>query len=365
MIVPTLNEAATIGILAGRLRIALSGVDWELIVVDDDSSDGTWRLVKDMARSDQRVRCLRRVGRRGLSGACIEGVLASSAPFVAVIDGDLQHDEMILPMMLRELREGGRDVVVGTRHGEGGADDILAGNRARISHAGRWLSLLIVRPQVSDPMSGFFMARRPVIEDLAPRLSVDGFKILVDLLAGAPSLRVGEIAYVFRPRPAGASKLRTVVLLDYLGIVLHHATGGVVPVRFVLFGLVGASGLLVHLAALFGLLWALPKAGFPIAELGATAAAIASNFLLNNALTYGDCRHSGFAMVVAFARFSAVCGVGALSNVAVATWIYGERPTWWLAGSAGALTGAVWNYGASTALVWPRRQTAGAPAGPA
>src|SRR4051794_4908099 len=179
IIIPTLNERDNLEPLFGLLTEALPGIRWEVIFVDDDSTDGTAHLARIMARRDRRVRCVQRIGRRGLASACIEGVLASASPYVAVMDGDLQHDERLLPEMLRVLKHGDADVVVGSRYIEGGAvGEGLSGGRVRASGFATLLARLICKTEIADPMSGFFMCRREVFEGAVHRLSGQGFKIL-------------------------------------------------------------------------------------------------------------------------------------------------------------------------------------------
>src|SRR6202522_2480125 len=246
VIVPTYQESANIPILFERIKVVLNGLPWEMIVVDDDSPDGTSSVAFALAAKDHRVRCLTRVNRSGLAGAVIEGWMSSSADFVAVIDGDLQHDESILRVMYQALADGAGNLAVGTRlrKANGGS---LSPARQRLSDLGAWCFRRIGGATVTDPMSGFFMIRREIISRLAPRLSADGFNILftVTLSAGG-SLRIVEVPYGFRKRNTGESKLTPLVAIDFLGLVVHHATSGIVPMRFALFAMVGAIGLVVH-----------------------------------------------------------------------------------------------------------------------
>jgi dolichol-phosphate mannosyltransferase len=352
IVVPTYNERTNIRLLAKRLDQVLGETGWEMAIVDDDSPDGTHAVAKSMARRDPRIRCLRRIGRRGLSGACIEGMLSSSSPYVAVMDGDLQHDETILPQMLEALREGASDLVIGSRLVEGG--DAASGfGRARqwISATGARLSRLALRTDVRDTMSGFFMIRRDIADELVPKLCTDGFKILADILATAgPSLRVQEVGYSFRERHGGESKLDAKVALDFLGLILNKITGGTLPVSFVGFALVGVSGLIVHLAVLYVAMQA--GGAFVAAQTCATLISIVSNFALNNSLTYRASRLRGWRWVRGLLMFSAICSISAVANIGVATWMFEREQTWIVAGLAGVLMGAVWNYAVSTKFVW-------------
>lgn len=355
VIVPTFNERDNVELLFRKLEAALAGVAWEVVYVDDDSPDGTWQAVRDLAGRDPRVRCIRRIGRRGLSGACIEGILAASAPIAAVIDADLQHDETRLPHMLALLESNAADLVVGSRYIEGGSADSFDRQRAGISAFATGLARRVLKVEIADPMSGFFMIRRDRFEQLAPLLSTQGFKILLDIVASAQGgLRIVEIPFKFGSRLHGESKLDTMVALDFLGLVLAKVSNDVLSLRFVLFALVGSSGVVVHFLTLFA---ASQTFQLPFAESQGLAAIVAmtTNFLLNNALTYRDQRLKGLAILRGLFMFYGVCSVGLVANVGVAFAVYSEHISWWLAGAAGALMGVVWNYAMSGLFVWRRR----------
>ena len=357
MVVPTYRKSANIPVLFERMKAALNGLPWEMIVVDDDSPDGTSDVAFAIAAADPRLRCLRRVNRSGLAGAVIEGWMASSADYVAVIDGDLQHDEAILPKMYGQLEAGAGNLAIGTRVRDG-TEGGLSPGRQKLSDLGRWFFNRIAGAPVSDPMSGFFMIRRDIVSRLAPRLSADGFKILVDVvLSAAGDLRIVEVPYRFRERVAGESKLTPLVGFDFLGLVAHHASGGVLPVRFVLFALIGLVGLVVHILVLSIFRAWVGTNDFQEGQLIATVVAMGSNFLLNNEITYRTQRYSGFGMARGFLAFALACGVGALANINIASMLYNSNETWWVSGLAGALLSVVWNYAVSTRLIWrPRRR---------
>jgi dolichol-phosphate mannosyltransferase len=355
VIIPTFKERDNVVTLFRRLEKALFGIPFEAIYVDDNSPDGTWEVLRALSREDGRVRCIRRIGRRGLSGACIEGILASSAPCAAVIDADLQHDETQLPKMLALLEGGEFDLVIGSRYVEGGSAESFNRQRAGASALATEVAKRVLRVEIADPMSGFFMIRRDRFEALAPQLSTQGFKILLDVVATAHGdLRVKEIPYTFGSRLHGESKLDSMVALDFLGLVLAKLTGDVVSLRFLLFAMVGSLGLVVHFAALYA---ALQIFRMPFAEAQACGALLAmtSNFILNNFLTYRDQRLKGFAILRGLLLFYLVCSVGLLANVGVAFSVYDQQPIWWLAGAAGALMGVVWNYAMSGLFVWRKR----------
>jgi dolichol-phosphate mannosyltransferase len=355
VVVPTFNERDNVAKLYRKLEATLTGIAWEVIFVDDNSPDKTWEVVRDLAQHDSRVRCVRRIGRRGLSGACIEGILASSAPFAAVMDADLQHDETQLPKMLSLLQSGQAELAVGSRYVEGGSAESFDSKRAGFSTFATSIAKRVLGVAIADPMSGFFMIRRDKFEQLAPRLSTQGFKILLDVVATAHGeLKTVEVPFTFGSRLHGESKLDSMVALDFLGLVLAKFTNDVISLRFLLFAMVGGTGLFVHLGTLFVALTVL-NWPFPEAQAAGALIAMTTNFVLNNFLTYRDQRLKGFALLGGLLAFYLVCSVGLFANVGVAFSVYDQEPIWWLAGAAGALMGVVWNYAMSGLFVWRKR----------
>ena len=363
IIVPTFNEVDNVTELRDRVAAALPGVDWELIFVDDDSPDGTAERLAALAQQDRRVRCMLRIGRRGLASACIEGLLAVSSPFVAVIDADLQHDETRLLPMLELLRDPQIDVVVGSRYVAQGSIGSFSRGRALISRGATLLARTVLKAELRDPMSGFFMLRREVLLACVRNgMSGVGFKILLDLFASAPRpLRFRELPYTFRERHAGQSKLDANVAWEYLLMLLDRLCGRVVPVRFIAFSLVGALGLGVHMAAL-ALLFQGLGIGFVAAQAAAALLAMSSNFALNNLLTYRDMRLRGFGLLRGWLSFVAACSVGGLANVGIAAWLFQHQGGWVLPAVAGVGVGAVWNYALTALYTWRKPAARKAPA---
>ena len=354
IVVPTFNEKANIPLLVERLAQLLTSCDWEVIFVDDNSPDGTAAAARAIGANDSRVRCIRRIGRRGLAGACLEGMLASQARYVAVMDADLQHDEGLLVPMLEALRAGRADVAVASRYLYGGSAAGLSKQRSRVSRGSNTLVRLLLGIDLTDPMSGHFMIRRDALEAIAPSLSTQGFKILLDILATARgSLRTTELPSTFRERQHGESKLDSKIALDFAALVTAKLTNDAVSARFLLFCMVGLTGIGIHLSILSALL--ITNLSFGAAQAFATIGAIAWNFVLNNLFTYRDQRLTGWHFVTGLIRFQVICAIGAISNVGIATWIYDYDETWWIAGLGGALIGTVWNFVVSAALVWRQR----------
>ncbi len=352
IIVPTFNERDNVAPLVEKLSAALEDIAWRVLFVDDNSPDGTAAAVEEIARSDVRVACLKRIGRRGLSSACIEGMQETDSPFVAVMDADLQHDETILPAMLTALKNDGNELVVGSRYTDGGGLSDWSRHRQFISKAATWLSKAFIPSGPSDPMSGFFMLRRELFEEVGPKLSGQGFKILLDFFLSAErKIRFAEVPFTFRSRMAGESKLDVKVMWELVEMLAEKSVGRLVPVRFILFTGVGAVGVLVHLAVL-GAAHELIGLSFQVSQAMAIFVAMTSNFFLNNVITFRADKLHGMAIVRGLLTFYAACSIGAVVNYAVADWTFSTTGGWAIAGSVGAIAGAVWNYATTSVFTW-------------
>jgi dolichol-phosphate mannosyltransferase len=353
IIIPTFNERDNIRPLLDRLTESLAGLHWEVVFVDDDSPDGTADCVREIARHRSNVRVIQRIGRRGLASACVEGVLSTSTPYFAVMDADLQHNEVIIPEMLKMLKENRLDIVVGSRFADGGSVGKWNKRRQYISQIASRAARLLVKADLKDPMSGFFVMQRQSFDPTVRNLSQQGFKILLDLFASAPKpLRFAELPYEFRLRTYGESKLDAMAGWEYGMLLADKLFGRFIPPRLVLFGLVGALGVLVHMVALATALMA--GLIFALSQTIAVITAMTFNFMLNNVLTYRDRRLRGWDAIRGLLSFYFVCSLGAVANVGIAALFYNEAIVWWLAGFAGAVVGSVWNYAASAFLTWRR-----------
>ncbi len=357
VVVPTFNESANVPILIARLEAALVGRRWEAIFVDDDSPDGTADVARAIAQADTRVRVVQRIGRRGLSSACIEGICATAAPIVAVIDGDLQHDETILPVMLAALdADPTLDLAIGSRFVAGGGTGDWDSDRVAKSAFATRLARGVLKAELKDPMSGYFMIRTHIVRDLTRDMSAIGFKILLDIMTTSPRpLVFREFAYTFRVRTQGESKLDHVVAMEFLIALYDRMFGHVVPVRFAMFSAIGLLGLLIHLTVLGTLFVGLGES-FRTGTIVATGIAMTFNFFLNNALTYRELRLKGVRELLGgWVSFCLVCSVGAIANVGVAEFLHGvQAREWALSATIGVLVGAVWNYAMSSRFVWGR-----------
>ena len=354
IIIPSLNERENIPIVVERLEALLTGRKWEAVFVDDDSRDGSLEVLMSLARTKPHVRFIRRIGRRGLSSACLEGMASSVADIFAVMDCDLQHDEAILSKMVAAFEEDpSLELAVGTRYaGEGGGVGEWSKVRIFISRLATSLGSLARKTELSDPMSGFFAIRREVFEETVRQMTGKGFKILLDMVlsVGRP-LKTQEFSYEFRTRQHGESKLDIVVGFEYLYLLADKIFGRFVPVSFVVYVLAGLSGLFLHLAAL-GILFRYVGIAFVSAQLTATLVAMVSNFLVNNSVTFRQQRLKGAMLLPGLLAYIAICGLGAIVNVQASEYLFENHIPWWFAGAAGALVGAVWNYAVSTQIVW-------------
>ncbi|NML06128.1 glycosyltransferase family 2 protein [Sphingomonas sp. G-3-2-10] len=362
VVIPTFNERANVPKLVAALDVALAGRNWEAIFVDDNSPDGTADVARELGRVDSRVRVIQRIGRRGLSSACVEGMCATAAPIVAVIDGDMQHDETLLPKMLDALQaDDALDVAIGSRFVDGGGLGEWDKDRVAKSALATRLSRRVLKADLSDPMSGFFMIRAAVVREMVPILSAIGFKILLDIMTASPRpLKFLELPYVFRTRELGESKLDHVVALEYLIALYDRMFGKIVPVRFAMFGAIGALGVGVHM----GVLGVIALIGgdntvstyFNRSQAVAAIVAMTFNFFLNNALTYREQRlKTPRALLTGWISFCLVCAVGLIGNVGIAGFLHDYRAVG-VATSAliGIIVGAVWNFVLSSRFVWGR-----------
>lgn len=365
VILPTYNESKNIASMVERLDKALAGIAWEAIFVDDNSPDGTADVARAIGRTDPRIRVIERIGRRGLASAAIEGMCATAAPIVAVMDSDHQHDPALLPLMLGAITSGECDVAYASRFAEGASTEAWGRpDRVKASGLANAIARKVTGVQLSDPMSGFFMLPATVLRADAHRLSGVGFKILLDILATVDApLRVKEFPLNFAARAEGESKLDRTVVFEFLIGLYDKWLGRIIPTRFALFGTVGALGALVHLAVLyvvlhlFGRELALshyPKeTAFIVGQTLAALTAMTFNFVLNNELTYADKRLRGFfPLARGWLKFAATCAFGMLANIGVSTALVrvGFHPI--SAALVGIVLASVWNFALSNKFVW-------------
>jgi dolichol-phosphate mannosyltransferase len=352
VVVPTFNEQANIRPFLDALSKALTGIDFEVIFVDDDSPDDTAGLVRSIGQYDSRVRVLQRINRRGLASATVEGMMATSAPYVAVMDADLQHDERILPEMYNRLKTENLDVVIGSRNIAGGGMGEFASYRVALSNAGRALSRMVCRASLSDPMSGFFCVSRTFLDETVRSLSSRGFKILLDLVASSSRpVRFAEVPFTFRQRLHGQSKLDILVGLEYLELLIDKVIGDWIPVTYLLFAAVGSVGVVLHLTFV-ALLLRFGGLSFSKAQVVSSSVVIAVNYFLNNYLTFHSSRLRGLKLIYGLVLFYIASAVGLLINLGASRMLRANGLQWWIASAVGLIVGSVWNYWVTSLFVW-------------
>ncbi len=364
IVLPTFNERDNLASLIDRLHVALAGISWEAIFVDDNSPDGTSDEARMLSLRDPQVRVIQRINRRGLASAAIEGMLSTAAPVVAVMDADHQHDPNLLPDMLKAVTSGECDVAVASRFAEGSSTEAWnAPSREKASTIANAIARKVTGVELSDPMSGYFMLKAETLRTTAPRLSGVGFKILLDILATSEAkLRVKDFPMAFGARVSGESKLDRTVVFEFLVGLYDKWLGRIIPTRFALFGTIGAMGVVVHMAVLAAFLaatgGAIQSQAVTAFEIGQTLAAIVAmtfNFFLNNALTYADKRLTGSAALArGWAKFGLTCSVGLLANVGVAAVLVRFGFHAYPAALTGIVIGSVWNFALSSKFVWGR-----------
>ena len=356
IVLPTYNESGNIERLIEQLIGLTSFFDLEILVVDDDSADGTAELVRLIAHQCPQVRLIRRVGRAGLSSAIKEGLLDATGDMALVMDSDGQHDPSAVLKALELLQATMIDLVVGSRFHPQAQLSGLSSRRERGStwaNASARFSLSKAYASLTDPMSGFFALRLDRTLSLIRSVDVNGFKFLYEMLALSKGrLQVAEIPLTFKPRAHGASKLDLAVFWDFLISLLHSLSFRLLPRRAISFGLVGLSGVFVQLLVtqvlMIGNHFAFEKV-LPIAVVTAAS----SNYLINNALTFRFQRLEGFALLRGLLKFLLVASLPVLANVGVASAFHRYVSSDLIGAQlAGILVVFVWNYAASSRFVW-------------
>lgn len=302
IVAPTYNEAENVPRLVNEVCAALSGIDYELVIADDDSPDRTWAVAQELAAQNPRIRVLRRSSNRGLSPAVMEGFVSSSSEYVGVIDADLQHDPAILPQMVAAL-DAGAEMVVGSRYVEGGGTGTWNASRRFQSWVATKLAQTFLGVELSDPMSGYFTLRRDDFNRIHSQLDSSGFKILLEIVARLAPTRLEEVPYTFRERLAGESKLSSKIVLQYLEQLWKlSSVSRYMSVRFTKFALVGASGTIVNLCAFLAFARLSGARDWRISAL-ATLFANLSNYTFNNAWTFRDRAHGGWSLLRGYVSY--------------------------------------------------------------
>ena len=354
IVIPTYNEKDNISKILEKLKEALKGITHEIIFVDDNSPDETSREIKFFMRRSSNIRLVHRIGRRGLSGAVIEGFFAANSELVAVMDCDLQHDETKLSDMLDLFSKStSLDIVIASRFSEEGEISDIAFSKIR--KLGSKITTFLVRKLLninsSDPLSGFFMAKKGTFLRSTDKLQTQGFKILADFLATeGKNIEIKEIGYKFKNRIAGESKMSFLTALELIGLVFSQVFQGRVSIRFILFCMVGLSGIFVQLLITGACMFFINQ--FPTAQTLGIIAAMTSNYFLNNSITFKERKLKSFELMRGLFSFYLICSLGAFTNVAIASYIFDFSSNWLISSFIGAVFGAVWNFTLTSIFTW-------------
>jgi dolichol-phosphate mannosyltransferase len=320
LIIPTYKEAKNIPKIVDQLSQLLDSQlvgDYELIVVDDNSPDDTWKVAQELTADYPQLRVMRRIQERGLSTAVIRGWQVARGEVLGVIDADLQHPPELLLQLWSQI-QGGADLAVASRHVEGGGVSDWSIIRRFLSRGAQMLGLILlpgVIGRVSDPMSGYFMVRRNCLVDRP--LNPLGYKILIEVLGRGKIPGIGEVGYVFQERQAGESKVTWKQYVEYLQHLLRLRLSLGAMGRFIRFGLVGFSGVFVDMAIFYLLLDKLGL-GLTLSAVLSAEVAMFNNFLWNDVWTFGDIsRHQpGWRQwFERFVKFNGICLAGLILNV--------------------------------------------------
>ena len=356
IVIPTFNEIRNISEIINQLLILDFSSDLEIIIVDDNSSDGTADKVRQLVHNDKRIRLINRVGRSGLSSAIKEGCLCASGELVVVMDADGQHDPSYIRKALKFIESSKVDIVVGSRFTTGSRIRGLSKSRERgssLANSLARLSLYGYYSYLSDYMSGFLVFNRKVCIEFIEKIDVNGFKFFYELLAVSKGkLKVDEIPILFKERLYGSSKLDLPVVWDFLISLIHSFIRRIIPRRAVSFALVGSIGVFVQLFTIYFLMGVLNLAFEQVLPVGVIVAA-SSNFIINNLLTFRINRLVGKSFFFGLFKFLLVSSLPIIANIGVTNLFYSQLSVnTFISQIGGILVVFIWNYAASSKVVW-------------
>ena len=356
VIIPTFNERKNISNLVNRLLKLDIPYDIEIIIVDDNSSDGTSDIVRKLVLYEKRIRLISRVGRSGLSSAIKEGCLCASGELVAVMDADGQHEPSYIIEAIECIKKLKVDIVVGSRFTKGSRIRGLSKSRERGSSFANFLARLSLYgfyTDLSDYMSGFFLFKRKVCIKFIEKIDVNGFKFFYELLAlSRGKLKVSEIPILFKERIYGNSKLDLPVVWDFFISLIHSFMRRIIPRRAVSFGLVGSIGVFVQLCTIYFLMAVSSLAFEKVLPVGVIVAA-SSNYIINNILTFRTKKLVGKSFYLGLFKFLLVSSLPIIANIGITNLFYNQLSVNTLMSQIGGiLVVFIWNYAASSKVVW-------------
>lgn len=352
VIIPTFNESKNILKVINEIEASLHDLDYEIIVVDDNSPDGTSEVVKKYTKVNQKVSCIQRTWKKGLSSAVVEGIALSSKEYMCVMDGDGQHNAKDLDKFISCFKNQDLDLVIGSRFIGKEDSEGLSSRRNKLSRFGIQITNFFLKTSVSDPLSGFFMAKNKSLETIKDNLYKDGFKILFDILMLNKSLKFAEVDIDFRSRMQGESKLNVSTLFNLAGQIFENLSRGLIPANFVVFAFVGTLGVVVHLITL-NILLAL-QIEFIIGNLISTLLAMCSNYFFNNFLTFHNVHRLFYERLKGLFKYCFANSFSILTNIGVASQFYLNEFSALSSALLGILAGLILNYFLSVNLVFKK-----------
>ena len=358
IVIPTFNEAENIIPLLKNLTLLVSHFEYEIIVVDDDSPDGTSDEVSKYMKSNKRIKLITRIGRSGLSSAIKEGLIFAQGKYLLVLDGDGQHHPSFVLDMLEQIRKSKSDIVIGSRFLNNSRLEGLSNKRSLGSKIANKLARISLHKNFSkltDYLSGCFCLEKEMTKKYIRKIEINGFKFLYELLSlSKGKLAVHEVPLIFKQRRFGNSKLDIAIVWDFLISIIHNLTLRLLPRRAISFGMVGISGVFVQLF-ITSFLVEIFLIDFYNALPFAVISAATSNFLINNQLTFRSDRLRNLGLVVGLLKFLIVASLPVIANVGITTAIYKYiSADTFISQIAGIAIVYAWNYLASSSFVWKK-----------
>jgi dolichol-phosphate mannosyltransferase len=358
LVLPTYKESQNIQKIVQILSDILDGYmpgQYELIVVDDNSPDLTWKVAQELLPDYPQLRVMRREAEKGLSTAVVRGWQVARGEILGVIDADLQHPPEVLLQLLQEM-ERGADLAIASRHVEGGGVSEWSAVRRFLSRGAQMLGLIIL-PEVigrlSDPMSGYFMVRRSAM--IGVTLSPVGYKISIEVAARGRIRWIAEAGYVFREREAGESKVTWKQYVEYIQHLLRLRFSLWPVERFFRFGVVGFSGVFVDMAV-FYLLRTVLGFGLTRSTMLSAEVAIINNFLWNDFWTFGDVsrRQPGKRQrIKRLIKFNIICLAGIILQTLIVNLLFNVFGiNEYIAKLMAIALVTVWNFWVNMKLSW-------------
>lgn len=352
IVIPTYNEKENILSLINEIQNELSTFAYELIIVDDNSPDKTAETVKKFVKGKnlKNVICINRSWHKGLSSAVVEGMAASKSPLIIVMDGDGQHDPKDILQLIKTQQDHELDLVIGSRFFGDTSNTSLSKNRSFLSKLGIKITKLIIGEKYSDPLTGFFLIKREILESIQKEIYKDGFKILFDVLMLKRNLHWSEIQINFRARNAGDSKLNLSTLAHLLGQIVENLSFRLIPSTFFVFSVIGSLGVIIHLLTLYIFL----SMGFAyiLSNFLGSAFALTSNYFLNNYLTFNNLHKTWVSKALGLMKYSFFNSLSLVANIGVAAYLYFDDFSLAISTLLGITAGLLLNYFLSRNIVF-------------